>query len=716
MKIGVAAVMAIASSFNPVCAYEGWPANYEGVMLQGFYWDSYSDTKWTTLQSQADELSKYFDLIWIPNSGQCGGYNNMGYMPQYWFTNHNSSFGTEAQLLSMIQTFKSKGTGIIADVVINHRNGVTSWCDFPKENWNGTDWYIGMDGICKNDEAAYNGFNCTGNYDTGDNFDGCRDLDHTNANVQNNCKNYCKCLLEKYGYTGFRLDMVKGYGGQYTKIYNNYAKPAFCVGEYWDGSYDAVANWINATGKSSAAFDFPCKYQLNKAMNGGQNLTELVWKANGTTNQPAGMIHFGYQQFAVTFVDNHDTYRDGSKFTGNVLAANAFILCSPGTPCVFLPHYKANKAAIQKMILARKAAGISNTSSVNVLQSSSNCYMAEIQGSKGKLVVKIGSAMVSPNGYSDSQIVTSGTDYCIWSTVKVGDVPDPNPNPNPDQPAGAGTVYYDNSETAWTTPYVYIWNDTNGTTTELAGKWPGTKMTKYVGDIWSYSYPEKSNRIIFNNGSGQQTEDIEGINDNHAYKSPSVGNGKSIASDMGVYNPGKPARLYLMGHVDASPANHWNCSFGIPMTSEGNTFVARNVTLYAPVSGDVKDPSFSFSTVLSEVSLWDDVNGSHRFGASSFNATALEGENEMRIFAPEVNASSAYSWTIPAGKYNFIVDFSSGHPVLMIAKVQTSGLEEIELMENNKVYFDLMGRRVENPEKGIYIVVKNGAIRKVMIR
>ena len=43
----------------------GWPANYGGVMLQGFYWDSYQETNWEQLTAQADELSKYFSLIWI---------------------------------------------------------------------------------------------------------------------------------------------------------------------------------------------------------------------------------------------------------------------------------------------------------------------------------------------------------------------------------------------------------------------------------------------------------------------------------------------------------------------------------------------------------------------------------------------------------------------------------------------------------------------------
>ena len=45
---------------------QGWPEKYEGVMLQGFYWDSYADSKWTDLEGQADELSQYFDLIWVP--------------------------------------------------------------------------------------------------------------------------------------------------------------------------------------------------------------------------------------------------------------------------------------------------------------------------------------------------------------------------------------------------------------------------------------------------------------------------------------------------------------------------------------------------------------------------------------------------------------------------------------------------------------------------
>lgn len=417
-------------------AKPGWPANYQGVMLQGFYWDSFDDSSWANLESQADELSQYFSLIWIPNSARAASNPGMGYDPVYWFTNHNTKFGTEAELRSMIKTFKAKGTGIIEDVVINHRSGASNWTDFPAEQWNGQTWKIGPDGICCTDEVknASGQATPTGAADTGEDFNGSRDLDHTNLNVQNNCKNYCKFLLEDMGYAGFRYDMVKGYGGQYTKIYNEYSQPEFSVGEYWDGSYDAVKGWIEATGKTSAAFDFPCKYQINKAFS-SNDMKELVWKANGITDQPAGMIHFGYPQYSVTFVDNHDTYRDGSKFTDSrVVAANAFILFSPGTPCIFLPHWKAYKAELKKLIALRNAVGIHNMSAVKVLKNESNCYMAEITGTKGKAVVKIGSAQVSPAGYSDSDIKASGNDYCVWSKVNGGGGGD-DPTPQPTVPA-----------------------------------------------------------------------------------------------------------------------------------------------------------------------------------------------------------------------------------------------------------------------------------------
>lgn len=206
LKKAVLAAVIAAGSVSFGADAIGWPANYEGVMLQGFYWNSWKETGWSKLEAMSDELSQSFKLIWVPNSAKPASNPGNGYDPVYWFTNHNTCWGTEEELRSMIATFKSKGTGFIEDVVINHRSGVSNWTNFPSETWNGQTWHIGVDGICNTDEVKWQADqeHGTGAADTGDDFDGSRDLDHTNANVQNNCKNYCKFLIDDMGYVGFR--------------------------------------------------------------------------------------------------------------------------------------------------------------------------------------------------------------------------------------------------------------------------------------------------------------------------------------------------------------------------------------------------------------------------------------------------------------------------------------------------------------------------------
>ena len=348
---------------------QGWPENYKGVMLQGFYWDSYDDSQWATLEKQANDLATSFDLIWIPQSGNCGG-SSMGYDDLYWFTNYNSSFGNEKQLRSMIKTFKSLGIGTIGDVVINHRRNVSSWTDFPAETYNGVTYQMTYNDICSDDEAAKNGYQVGPNKDTGKGWDGMRDLDHKSENVQTNVKAYLKFLLNDLGYTGFRYDMVKGYAAEYTKLYNEDSKPQFSVGEYWDSS-SQIKTWIDGTEKTSAAFDFQFKYVVRNATD-KQDWSYLKKQNDG--NWPLISTSFeqgAYRQYAVTFVENHDTEvrPDGSSngpLKKDTLAANAFMLAMPGTPCVFLKHWQTYKSEIKAMIEARKLAGIANTSKYSV--------------------------------------------------------------------------------------------------------------------------------------------------------------------------------------------------------------------------------------------------------------------------------------------------------------------------------------------------------------
>ncbi len=414
----------VAITFNLTAFSQGWPYDYEGVMMQGFYWDSYSETSWAKLQAEADEIAPYFQLIWIPQSGWCNSDYTMGYMPVYYF-NQKSAFGSERELRSMIATYRSKGTGFIADVVLNHRKNIGengSWVDFPEETWNGKTYKMTPTDICGNDDggttanwASGNGLSLSINDDTGDDWSGCRDLDHKNPHVQEIIKDYLKFLLEDVGYAGFRYDMVKGFWASFVGDYNMSARPAFSVGEYFDGA-TKIKEWINyskgyvAEHPTSAAFDFPFRYRMRDAVESHN------WRNLGWDEKPLAFDDY-YKQYAVTFIENHDTeYRSEKEpqtpIWRDTLAANAYLLAMPGTPCVFYRHWHDCKYPIKQMILARRIAGITNTSGSEEKWTDDNFYAKASYGKRGTLLCVVGN---NPENYnassSEFKEILSGKGY-----------------------------------------------------------------------------------------------------------------------------------------------------------------------------------------------------------------------------------------------------------------------------------------------------------------
>ncbi len=527
----------------------GWPAEYGGVMLQGFYWDGFGDAQWTRLEAQADELAPYFSLVWIPQSGNCGG-TSMGYDDLWWFNNYNSSFGTEAELRSMIKTFKQKGIGTIADVVINHRRNVSNWVDFPSETYNGVTYEMVSTDICANDDAgktgtwaSQNGYSLSSANDTGEGWDGMRDLDHTSENVQTIVKAYLDFLLNDLGYTGFRYDMVKGYHGRYTKLYNESAKPQFSVGECWDGT-TTIKNWINATEKTSAAFDFQFRYTVRNAVNSG-NWARLGQQNDGnwplvSTNTEGG----AYRQYAVTFVENHDTeYRSAAApqdpIRRDTLAANAFLLASPGTPCVFLKHWKAYKYDIARMIQARQLCGILNTNHQSVFRADSKYYAAVTIGQKGRLLVWLGDqsqAASLVNGYTK---ILAGPNYSYWVEDALVDAWKALPEPAfKEDKVEKHDITIHLKDPGWPRVYFYAWDGN----LYIDDAWPGVLVTanKTIGGTKFFyrtfnvsAEASYSMNVIFDQGSSEaQTVDITGITSDRYYEIGDMSAGKYTFRDI----------------------------------------------------------------------------------------------------------------------------------------------------------------------------------------
>ena len=410
---------------EPSLNSQGWASDYSGVMLQGFSWDSYNESQWKVLEKQADDLKDYIDLVWLPQSGKCMETTQvMGYMPYYYF-NQNSSFGTEAELRSLITKFKAAGIGAIADVVVNHRN-TDGWFTFPAETYKGVTYQMLSTDICKNDDggttatqAATDGVSLSQNNDEGTDFGGCRDIDHKSENVQKVIKAYLKYLKDDLGYTGFRYDMVKGFDGSHVADYNDATGVEYSVGEYWDGN-DKIESWINRTNKKSAAFDFQFRYNVRDAVNGAANGKVTKSSDWSKLNSNDNLMHdANYRRYAVTFVENHDTQKrseseQNDPLRKDTIAANAYMLAMPGTPCIFQPHWNAYKSEIKEMIAARKYAGITNMSNYVNKQSKKTLYVNEVAGTKHKLLVAVGNDAAGYAGETGYTKILSGYHYAYF--------------------------------------------------------------------------------------------------------------------------------------------------------------------------------------------------------------------------------------------------------------------------------------------------------------
>lgn len=430
----------------------GVPAEYEGVMLQAFYWEAhrlqdYSRLKYVDLLNSGlvDEMGENFDLVWMPPSGMGGG---VGYYTKQ-YSNLDSDWGSTTKLLEVLERLHAKGCKVLADIVINHTQSSSGWAKSFMTNNFGTygTYQITSEHICAGDEAFTNDKSDSrslphGAADTGTNDGGCRDLDHTSTYVQNMCKAYTQWMINTIGFDGFRYDMTLGYHGKYLSMYNLASKPFFSVSECWS-DLNTIKSHLEAASYNTLAFDFPLKYKFN-SWKGGSAYSNL---------KKPGMRSLGLTRNAVTFIDNHDTFHRSDNQSGEflgyntnlngkkpqILEANAYLLMMPGVPCVFWPHWYTFKSDINKLIAIRKRMGIHSESEVTDEVAGTNKYSATITGHHGKVILRMGSArdMSEPAGYEHAYI---GDNFDIYTAYGTG-VEDVQVQPAATKVMENGTLY-----------------------------------------------------------------------------------------------------------------------------------------------------------------------------------------------------------------------------------------------------------------------------------
>lgn len=439
------------SSFRSVYS-ENTQGSKSGVMLQGFNWESASRTDSSTwynwysvMEGKASEIKNTFEYVWFPPPSATASFGPEGYLPTE-LNEFDSYYGTEEELKDVIEAISPAKA--IADIVINHRCGTSDWGDFTNPSWT-EDFYS----ICSDDEGftgspVMSSSGKRGNPDTGEGYSAARDLDHTNASVQNGIISWMNTKLKALGFVGWRYDFVKGYDGYYVGKYNDSTDAVFAVGEYWptdgfnpnysQGWKDEIMAWINRTndgGYKTRAFDFVLKGNLNYAFGYGGNTN--LWDMSRLAD--SNNIFRQAPEYAVTFIDNHDTGSTQQHWemdSGDLGPAYAFILTHPGYPCVAWQHYFTGNGSqykagnivhgtsntlrqhIDKLIEIRKNSGICYDSQIQILSSSQYLYAAKISGEQYDVVVKIGGENYTPDG--DYTLVYSGTNFSIWTTDSEG--------------------------------------------------------------------------------------------------------------------------------------------------------------------------------------------------------------------------------------------------------------------------------------------------------
>lgn len=282
--------LAVVGALFAACqAYAQAGFGDDRVMLQGFYWESYRHghsqfpqygaKKWYEIvREQAGQIREgRFDLIWLPPPSYAGE-RSAGYNPKQYFRLDNS-YGDFNQHRAMLEALLNNGIESVADIVINHRDGTSSWADFDNPNW-------GTWAICRSDEAFSNRnsplYNTpaaqrgaeekrpeyAGHGGTTYQYESFRDLDHTNPTVRRDLLRYL-LQLKSMGYRGWRYDMVHGFHARWIALYNRSSQPTFSVGEYDWGEDGAQRGWVWHTATTSgdlptasAVFDFRTQFTL----------------------------------------------------------------------------------------------------------------------------------------------------------------------------------------------------------------------------------------------------------------------------------------------------------------------------------------------------------------------------------------------------------------------------------------------------------------------
>jgi alpha-amylase len=358
------------------------------TILQGFEWYLPADRRhWRRITEMAEKLYRLgINGVWLPPAYKgANGVNDVGYAPYdlYDLGEFNqkgtisTKYGTKDEYLKCIKALKNAGIDVYGDIVFDHFMGadeeenvsaikyspenrnervsgeeeITAWTKFTfpgrKQIYNDYIWtWRNFSGIDFDDRRKDHGiFNFdgkgwkeevdqeNGNYDY---LMGCN-LDMAYPETVEQLNKWGKWYQALTDLDGYRLDAVKHIQFNYFVDWllnrrNEKGKELFVVGEYWNGDVKKLINYIDRSGALISLFDVPLHYHLYEASSSnGQYDMRNIFEETLAKERP---------EWAVTFVDNHDTQQGQSleSWVAGWFKVHAYaliLLRKAGTPVVF---------------------------------------------------------------------------------------------------------------------------------------------------------------------------------------------------------------------------------------------------------------------------------------------------------------------------------------------------------------------------------------------
>lgn len=360
------------------------------TIFQFFHWYySPEGNLWNHAADQAARLSTLgVSHVWLPPAFKSAqGQDEPGYSAYDLYDlgefdqkgTVRTRHGTKDEYLRCIKVLQKNGVQVLADIVLNHKNGadetekipakkvnpdnrneiteeevqIDAWTKFTFPGRQGKysdfvwDWQC-FTGTCTDTSCIYLIMNeyTQGQWDEviedeKGNFDYLMgaDIEFRNPHVRSELKGWGQWYMETTGVNGLRLDALKHisysfYNEWLDHLRGHFQNNFFCIGEYWRNSVDPLLKYIEVTEGRVQLFDCPLHFNFHEAsmMKNNYDLRK-IFDNSLLQHRP---------ELSITFVDNHDTQplqslQSPVDYWFKPLAYALILLRLQGIPCVFYP-------------------------------------------------------------------------------------------------------------------------------------------------------------------------------------------------------------------------------------------------------------------------------------------------------------------------------------------------------------------------------------------